>query len=409
MLLYIDPGTGTMLLTVFLGIASAGYFLVRKIWIKLKYTIGGGKKQRQAETIPYLIYSDDKRYWNTFKTLCDEFEKRKLALVYWTSSEDDPALEMDYEYVKCIYAGSVNVAASKLNILDADIVISTTPGLDVYQWKRSKNVKWYVHICHAPGDVSLYRMFGLDYYDAVLTVAGFQGDQIRKIEKLHNVPEKEIQIVGLTYLDEMKKREEQERCNQEEKNSEITVLLAPSWGSNGILSRYGDAMIDGLLATGYHIIIRPHPQSFSSEKENMDRLMAKYPESEGIEWNRDNDNFGVLQRSDIMISDFSGVIFDYAMIFRKPVIYTEEDLDTGQCDAAWLNEPTWIMEALKKMGVPLREDCIGNMKQIIDDSLQSNELKEGIQEVIEDGWANVGGCAASIADYLVDKHKELSV
>ena len=43
--------------------------------------------------------------------------------------------------------------------------------------------------------------------------------------------------------------------------------------------------------------------------------MAKYVENPKFSWNRDTDNFEVLRQSDILISDFSGVIFDYALVF----------------------------------------------------------------------------------------------
>ncbi len=79
---------------------------------------------------------------------------------------------------------------------------------------------------------------------------------------------------------------------------------------NSLLNRFGNQLIDQLISSGYHIIIRPHPQSFTSEKELIDRLMRDYP---SLEWNQDIDNFDVLNRSDILISDFSGVIFDFAL------------------------------------------------------------------------------------------------
>ena len=62
----------------------------------------------------------------------------------------------------------------------ADVVLSSTPGVDVYQWKRSRNVKWYAHILHAANDVTAYRMFGIDYYDAIMTSGDFQAKQVRQ-------------------------------------------------------------------------------------------------------------------------------------------------------------------------------------------------------------------------------------
>ena len=98
------------------------------------------------------------------------------------------------------------------------------------------------------------------------------------------------------------------------------MLLAPSWGESAILKKYGEKIIEVLLQTGYHVIVRPHPQSFRSETEMIERIMKAYPDSDQLEWNRDNDNYEVLKRSDILISDFSGVIFDFTLIFDKPVI-----------------------------------------------------------------------------------------
>lgn len=50
--------------------------------------------------------------------------------------------------------GAGNKAFAKLNFLHAVVVLSTTPGLDVYQWKRSENVDYYIHIFHSAGEVT---------------------------------------------------------------------------------------------------------------------------------------------------------------------------------------------------------------------------------------------------------------
>ena len=150
--LYIDPGTGAMLFSVLMGIVSAGFFFVQKMWVKIKFIINGGLAGKAVKnSIPYVIFSDSKRYWNVFKPVCDEFEARKINCEYWTASEDDPALQESYEHVKCIFIGNTNKAYAKLNMMNADICLATTPGLDVYQWKRSKNCSYYVNCTPCQG------------------------------------------------------------------------------------------------------------------------------------------------------------------------------------------------------------------------------------------------------------------
>jgi hypothetical protein len=147
-----------------------------------------------------------------------------------------------------------------------------------------------------------------------------------------------------------------------------TVLLAPSWGKSALFGVYGGKIIDVLLKTGYHVIVRPHPQSFQSEKEMLDKIMAEYPPSEQLEWNRDTDNFDVLRRSDILVSDFSGVIFDFTLIYDKPVIYTDPDFDLAPYDAWWLNKPLWTASALPRIGRRLTDENIDEIEEFVSDA-----------------------------------------
>lgn len=405
-LLYIDPGTGSMLFTILLGLIGAAFYSIRLLFVKLHFVITGGKKvEMNKNKIPFVIFSDSKRYWNIFEPICKEMDQRGMDVVYMTASPDDPALQCTYPHVKAQFIGEGNKAFAKLNFLNASIVLSTTPGLDVYQWKRSKDVQYYVHIPHMASDISLYHMFGIDYYDAVLYGGEFQLKQVREMETSRGLLAKEMVPVGIPYMDVMKRRLDEAGPLPAH---ETTILLAPSWGPTAILSKYGEKMIQSLLDTGYHVVVRPHPQSFTSEKEMLDRLMKKYPDNEKIEWNRDNDNFEVLRRSDLMISDFSGVIFDFTLIYDKPVIYTAAKIDTAADDAAWSDSPLWTTEILPKLGIQLDQDNFGNLKELIDSCRKDNRFAEGRNEAKKEAWPYIGEGASHVADYLIAKEKELS-
>ncbi len=405
-MLYIDPGTGSMLFTILIGILGTCVYLLRNVWVKLRFTLSGGAKEKQAEQdrIPFAVFSDSKRYWNQFEPICDEFERREQPLVYMTASPDDPALKKEYKYVKCSFIGEGNRAFAHLNFLKADILLSTTPGLEVYQWKRSRDVKWYVHIPHASNDIVLYRMFGLDYYDAVLLSGEYQIAQTRELEERRHLPAKEMLTVGMPYMDAVKARLD---AAPPLEAHETTVLLAPSWGSSGILSRYGADIIRALLATGYHVVVRPHPQSFTAEKDLMDKLMKEFPNSDRLEWNRDNDNFEVLRRSDILISDFSGVIFDYALVFGRPVIYADTSFDKSPYDACWLDEELWTFTTLPKIGKKLSPEMFPEMKSLIDGMLNDPQYREAIETAKAETWEHIGESAALTADYLIRKRESL--
>ena len=406
--LYIDPGTGSMLFSILIGIIGVVVFFLRTAMIKIKFLLSGGKKVKiDKNKLPIVIFSDNKSYWNVFRPICEEFEKRGQKVCYYTASEQDPALKCsdDYKHVTFEFIGEGNRAYSKLNMLNAYIVLSTTPGLNVYQWKRSKTVNFYVHILHSIGH-ALYRMFGTDYYDALLLPGEPQAEQSRELEKLRGLPAKDIEIVGITYLDELKKRYDS-RTVTDEKHDVPVVLLAPSWGESGILTKYGEPFIEELISTGYHIVVRPHPQSFTSEADMLDKLMKKYPDNDKFEWNRDNDNFDILSRADIMISDFSGVIFDFAFVFDKPVMYANAGFSKDPYDAWWLSDDPWNLKALPKLGKEISSDYKGKLKSMIDECIDDPKYSQARADIRKTAWQNIGNAAPATCDYLIKKLKEL--
>lgn len=405
MILYIDPGTGSMLFTILIGILGVSRYLMKTWWVKLRFMLTGGAKHEHSDNKwPLVIFSDDKRYWTIFEPVCRKLSAAGFPVLYLTASEDDAAFHASFPNFKAECIGHGNRGFSKLNFLKAYIVLSTTPGLDVLQWKRSPEVDWYVHLPHAPTDLTLYRMFGLDYYDAVLISGDYQRKQLRELETLRELPEKEITLVGIPYMDEMKKRLE---TAPPLPTHPRTVLLAPSWGPSSILNTLGERFIDVLLATRNHIIIRPHPQSFTSEVPLMEKLTAKYPESEQLEWNRDTDNFEVLRKSDIMISDFSGVMSEFALVYDKPVIYADTDFDTAPYDAWWLDSELWTFRVLPWYGMKLSKENMGNIASVIETCLSDTAFAERRDKAREECWAHPGEGADYVARYLMKKYETL--
>lgn len=405
MFFYIDPGTGSMLFTILIGVLGALIYALRNSWMKLKVLfLGGRSREKSSSGTPFVFFTDSKRYWTIFKPLCDEMEKRGETVLYLTASPDDPLLEEKYTHIKTEFIGEGNRAYARMNMLQADVVLSSTPGLDVYQWKRSRNVSWYVHVLHAANGVTCYRMFGIDYYDALLLSGEYQIREVRELEAQRRLPAKECVLAGLPHMDALLKKLQEHGPAPEH---ETTVLLAPSWGPSSIFNRFGEQMIENLCKTGYHIILRPHPQSMVSEKELIARLRSRFPESEKLEWNFDNDNFDVLYRSDLLISDYSGVVFDFALVFDRPVIYADVSFDFEPYDAGWLNNEMWTFRALPKVGMQLTPENADRLPELIEESLHSRAFADGRREAVAETWANQGNSIPAIADYLTAARRRL--
>ena len=279
--LYIDPGTGSMLFSVLIGAAATLFFLARALILKLKVLISGKKDGIQLDSSfkKFVIYNEGKQYWNTFMPVVQEFENRGIELTYYTSAKDDPVFETSWKHVKAEFIGEGNSAFAKLNMLSAGFVLMTTPGLQVYQLKRSKNVRHYSHVLHMPNDATTYRLFGLDFFDSVLLSGDYQATDLRTLEEMRGINRKDLITVGCPYLDVYKKNIEE---IPDEENHPFTVLVSPSWGDVGILKKYGEKLLDPLSRTGWRIIVRPHPQSKKSEPEMLERLEERYKDNNNI-------------------------------------------------------------------------------------------------------------------------------
>jgi hypothetical protein len=419
-----------MLFSILIGGAATLYFVARALVIKLKTfagrTPGNGRGTRQTRRVaarPWatreaenpdrfdqvgrVVYCEGRQYWAVFAPVLAAFEERGIDVAYLTGTEDDPAFTAGYRHVHPECIGQGNRAFARLNLLSADVVLMTTPGLDVYQLKHSRGVGHYAHLLHAPSDATMYRLFGLDYFDSVLLPGDYQGADIRALETRRGLPPKELVTVGCTYLDGAA----QKLRPTEPQRDGRTVLVSPSWGPSGLLSRFGAALLDPLAATGWTVLVRPHPQSLTSEKAVIDALTTRYRDRANVEWDTKADNLDALSRADVMISDFSGIIYDYAFLRDRPILYVSQGLDLRPYDADDLGEPgeanedkmqrLWQFRTLRKIGIELREEMFPRIAEVIGAASDSPSLAAARAAARKEAWQHPGEAGGRIVDFMI--------
>jgi CDP-glycerol glycerophosphotransferase (TagB/SpsB family) len=173
-----------------------------------------------------------------------------------------------------------------------------------------------------------------------------------------------------------------------------------------LLSRYGEKLLDPLVKTGWRIIVRPHPQSKKSEAAAHDALAAKYKDTANLEWDYERENIFSLKKADIMISDFSGIIFDYAFLCDKPVMYVKQGMDLRPYDADDLGENAaeelWQFRTLEKIGIELKEEFFPAIGDVIKNAADSAELKAARQKAKDEAWQYRGEAGKRIADFMIE-------
>ena len=412
--LYIDPGTGSMLFSILLGLFTTLFFVMRSVVIKFKFMLTGKKIATDSKKYDFVIFCEGPQYINVFLPVLQAFEKKQITIHYLTSVKDDPAFAKNYTYVLPEYIGEGNTAITKLNMLIADVCLMTTPGLNVYQLKRSKGVKHYAHVLHAASDATMYRMFGIDYFDSILLSGDYQKKDLLKLEQIRGTQKKELVTVGCPYLDSLhQKFESAKQTNSTTKSNNFTVLVSPSWGENALLAKYGTKLLDPLVQAGFTVIIRPHPQSKKSEASMLEKLQKYYKNTENLEWDFERDNTISMAKSDTMISDFSGIIFDYIFLRDRPFLYVNSDINLDCYDAGDLLEleppiQAWQFAVLPKIGKELQEKDFSKIGGIIKEMSDSSAFANARKEAKNTAWMHQGQSGQNIANYMIQKQKEFS-
>lgn len=405
---YLDPGSGSMLFSALIGIVATLFFVFKGIFFKLidlpAHFRGLSKRERVENKI--VIYSEGSQYWGVFKPIVEELSRRGLPCLYLSGKENDPGLSCNLPGIKTQCIGEGNKAFFILNTLEAEVLVMTTPGLDVLQIKRSKGVRNYIHITHSAGGISGYSIYGTDYYDVVLTGGDADTEFIRAIESVRNLKPKKIVEVGCAYLDSTREKLaklEEKKPDGDRKN----LLISPTWGIHGLLKKCGEELIGKLVGSNlFEITVRPHPQSLISEKDLLDELQMKFPESDCFHWDFSPENLPALAKADIMISDFSGIIFDYTLLFKRPVLALESNYDRRGRDASDYPKDPWNIDFLKRFGHIIEPADIQNIVEIVNNSLDegiSDEIYEYVKNSMDKYPGESGRRSVDVIQELLSK------
>lgn len=401
-LAYLDPASGSAILYVITAVATTvGYFcrnmalaVFNFLAVKLRFRETG-----LSDSQKIVFYSEGKQYWNVFQPILQWLSQNGQACSYLTSDKNDPGLKNPLPHVTVKYIGSINFAAAYLGQIKADFVGMTTPQLDVLTLKRSKGVKHYAHIVHAPVDVFTYRKFAFDYFDSVFCSGPHQIRSIRELEKKRKTKVKELLPIGCTYYDAML---ENLQLSKTSHGGRRKVLVAPTWKEYSLLHSHGEKFFERLLSDeSYDVILRPHPQTYVSYPEVIGAIESKFKNHPRFTIDRAPSGEASMQASDILISDLSGIIWDYVFLFNKPVLLVPTPLNLDGFEATELKTPMWELESIPKIGAKLSDSDILAIDKVVSRALGASSTLD-IKEFREQSIYNWGRAGEAAGEAIVE-------
>ena len=342
-LAYIDPGTGSALFYVVTGIVVSAYFALRGLYYR---TIEFAFRVRtQAQHCTVAIHCEDPRYESTFMPIIRHLVRKGVEPTLFTMYERDNTYEPLPAGVahRAISPGMLGYAY--LNNIVADVLVTTTPQLDVMTFRRSPRVRHYAIVQHALGESRYVRPFAYDNYDSVFCCGDILKQNLRRMEEIRGLPAKELFEVGLPHYEELFQRAKSAPPPPADRP---TVLVAPSWGPLSMFESFGVDFISE-IARQYRVIVRPHPQMKVSQPDLYRRIVAL----DGVSVSTHRTPIEAMSEAHILLSDISGIAHEFAFIFERPVVVLDQKQAVGGLEGELLGGDSEVKARCREFIVPV--------------------------------------------------------
>ena len=350
-----------------------------------------------------VFYSESNGFYKYYKGMIEYIlDNTNITIHYITSDYNDNIFKLEKENprIKAYYIEEKKLITLMMK-MDADVIVMTMPDINTYHIKRSyiRKDAHYIWIPHDQGSSNLtLRPHGTDHYDTVFVTGKHQKEEELAFNKLYNIKTKKVFECGFPLLDDMIK-EYKEVKNKKEK----TVLIAPSWQKDNIVDLCLDEILDNIKDENYKIIVRPHPQHVRHMKEKFEQMKKQYENNKNIEIQTDFSKTDTVFNADLIITDWSGIGFEYAFTTKKPVLYIDTPMKIMNPHYKDIDVVPINIWARNEIGKSLKTDELDKIKDTINELLKlKDKYNKKITKLVDEYVYNLGNSAEVGANYIID-------
>jgi len=350
--------------------------------------------------------------------IIQELQNRDQKICYLTSRKDDPILQNKNENIRVFYIGDSEI--QKMNFflkLKAGVLIMTMPDLGSYHIKRSKEFPvHYVYTFHSMNSTHMeFQKTAFDQFDSIFCVGSYQIQELRATEKLYNLKQKNLVECGYGLLDKLIKLKSSfaEKGNLL-KNNKKNILIAPSWGKHNLLESMGVELVKILLDGGYHVTVRPHPMTVKKSPKIIKQILEKFEKNPDFLLDTNTSSFEQLFSSYALITDWSGIGYEYAFVCERPVIYVDVPKKAHNKEYEKIGLVPFEINIRNQIGEIIAIQNIETIPERIE-FLYSNDnnFENKIQKIRNDSIFNIGESGKVTANEIIriigEKRKQNSL
>lgn len=353
-----------------------------------------------------VFYSESSGFYKYFQGIIEYLlENTNIVIHYITSDPEDKIFELatSNDRIRPYYIGEKRLITLMMK-MDADVVVMTMPDLENYHIKRSyirKDIE-YIYIPHGMDSLNLTMRTGsMDHYDSVFCVGKHQKEEIEKTEAVYQLPKKKLVEWGYSLLDEMRA----DYAKMSHQNSEVKkILIAPSWQQDNIVDSCLEQILDNLKGKGYQITVRPHPQHVRHRGEFMEQLKVKYEQDRDVEIQTDFSSNSTVFEADLMITDWSGIAYEYAYTTQKPVLFINTPMKVMNPEYQKIDTVPLNILLREEVGCSLNLDELGQISDKVQELLDHrDDYYEKIGNFVQEYVYNYGTSAEVGAKYIIEE------
>ena len=243
-----------------------------------------------------------------------------VPLAYVCATPDDPALAVSQSGISSFLLDGDLLRAAGLRSIVARLLVSTLPDLGTGPWKRSAQVGRYVYVPHSLVSCHMiYRPGAFDAFDEIFCAGPHHAVELRALESLRGSREKTLFEFGYPRLDALMA----DGVPSGPAPNVPQVLVAPSWGSSGLLETSGVETVEALLKGGCRVIVRPHPETAKRSPYCLKAIRDRFDGNPLFMFDLSIETHASLTAADVMVSDWSGVAMEFAFGLGRPVIFID--------------------------------------------------------------------------------------
>lgn len=352
------------------------------------YALTGGQYKYYKSIVEYLLENSD------------------ITVHYLTNDPGDAVFQMDHPRFRAYYAGQQKTIFLMLR-LDTDIMVTTVPDLQSYHMKRSivRDDIEYVYIFHGlAASHAVAREEALDHFDTIFLVGPHRAASIRRREEIAGLPAKKLVKAGYSLYDELvRSYAEMPKIER----GRPRVLIAPSWQADNILELCIGGMLDSLAGHGYEIVIRPHPQFIQLFPERVKALTDRYSayiESGEIVFELDFADSRSIYMSDILITDWSNIAFEFSYCTLKPCIFINTPMKILDPNYKRYGEDLLDVKLRDRVGASVDLERVNETGRIAAEMLaEKDAYREEIARVVKECLYYPGRSGEAGGKYIVNQ------